>query len=409
MTTAKAPANATTPEAVAPDAAAAIALGAHFAALAPGLGFARLGAVPIARPATLAHYEAWLARAHHGEMQYMAEPLQREARADATRLMPSAQTAIVAALPYDRHVVPAQALTARFARFAAGHDYHWVFKERLTGLLAAVNVAAGRAIAGRACVDSAPVLERDAAAAAGLGFIGKNTMLIVPGTGSNLLLGVLLIDAAAIIAQPVIKPRCGTCTACLDTCPTGAFAGPYQLDARRCISYLTIELRAEVPRALRPLMGSWVFGCDLCQDACPFNQATRRAATPDAMLVRQAGDPRELSDLRTLAAISTSAYKRLVHGTSMARVSRNQFLRNVAIALGNSGDARAMPAVATLCLHPHALVRTHAYWAMGQLAAHAASVPAQALQALQAARPMIATPHEQQAWDVEAMAIRAMI
>ncbi|MBK9070888.1 MAG: tRNA epoxyqueuosine(34) reductase QueG [Myxococcales bacterium] len=412
MTTAKAPANATTPEAAAAgeaNATAAIALGEHFASIAPSLGFARLGAVSIARPTTFAHYEAWLARAHHGEMHYLAEPLQRESRADATRLMPSAQTAIVAALPYDRHVVPAQALTARIARYATGHDYHWVFKERLTALLAAVNAAAGTAIAGRACVDSAPVLERDAAAAAGLGFVGKNTMLIAPGTGSNLLLGVLLIDAAAIIAQPALGPRCGACTACLDACPTGAFTGPYQLDARRCISYLTIELRADVPRELRPLMGQWVFGCDLCQDACPFNQARRRAAPPDAMLVRHADAPNETSDLRTLATISTSAYKRLVHGTSMARVSRNQFLRNVALALGNTGDARAVPAVATLCLHAHALVRTHAYWAMARLAAQAACEPALALRALVAAQQMIATPQEQQAWDLEARAIRAMM
>jgi epoxyqueuosine reductase len=246
-----------------------------------------------------------------------------------------------------------------------------VLKERLWSLAEAIGAFAGRDVAARPCVDSAPVLERDLAEAAGLGFTGKNTMLITPGLGSYTLLGELLLDvevAPTPVAERDIKQRCGTCRTCLDACPTQAFPAPFVLDARRCVSYLTIEHRGAIEPALRPGLGTMVFGCDVCQDACPFNARAPERHAPDPALAPRAPDS-GAPDLLRLLALGANQYRRRVEGTALRRASREQMVRNVCVALGNAGDARAVPALVRLLADRSAVVRGHAAWALGQLGA----------------------------------------
>jgi epoxyqueuosine reductase len=240
-------------------------------------------------------------------------------------------------------------------------------RRRLTALADALAATLGGAVSARPCVDSAPILERDLAERAGLGFSAKNTMLIAPGLGSYTVLGELLLDVDAAPTAPfaVAAPRCGECTACLTACPTGAFLGPHVLDARRCISYLTIEYRGVVARELRPKMGVMIFGCDVCQEVCPYN-----AAAPD----RVASDPElaprpdlATTDLLALLTLGARALRRRIQGTALVRAHRDQLLRNVCIACGNAGDTRAVPSLRQALVGERALVRGHAAWALGCL------------------------------------------
>src|SRR4051812_27411883 len=245
------------------------------AALGRELGFARMAIVPIEAPRRHALYASWLAAGHAGEMAYLAAAEHVEPRGDLRALLATARALIVVALAYDRaDPIPGDALVrGRIARYARGEDYHLVMRDRLVVLADRLAHDLGCAVASRPCVDSAPIHEREWAERGGLGFIAKNTMLIAPGAGSYLVLGELLVDVPLPPTAPTAphRPRCGTCRACLDACPTGAFVDAYLLDARRCISYLTIEHRGPIPRALRPAIGTWIFGCDICQEVCPFN------------------------------------------------------------------------------------------------------------------------------------------
>jgi epoxyqueuosine reductase len=212
------------------------------------------------------------------------------------------------------------------------------------------------------------VLERAWAERGGLGFIAKNTMLIAPGAGSYLVLGELLVDAdlAPTAPEEPPKPRCGTCRACLDACPTQAFVDAYLLDARRCISYLTIEHHAAIPRELRASIGTWVFGCDVCQEVCPFNAGDGEPHDP--LLSPRSGE-HALPDLVALAHKGANQLRQFVKRTALRRVPREVLLRNVAVALGNTADLGAIPALAALLRERAPLVREHAVWALGQLGA----------------------------------------
>jgi len=256
------------------------------------------------------------------------------------------------------------------ARYARGADYHVVMRRKLTALAEAVAAGVGRPVAARACVDSAPLLERDLAEVAGIGFAAKNTMLIAPGLGSYILLGELLLDIAAAptTALDAAAPRCGSCRACLDACPTGAFVGAHVLDARRCISYLTIEHRGVIDRALRPAMGAMIFGCDICQEVCPFNAAAPDRTPPDPELAPLTDD-RGAPDLARLLGLGANQMRRFLDGTALRRANRDQLLRNVCIALGNSGDAAAIPALARALADRSPIVRGHAAWGLGRLGA----------------------------------------
>jgi epoxyqueuosine reductase len=261
-----------------------------------------------------------------------------------------------------------------------------VVRDRLQLVAAELVAAAGRPVATRVCVDSAPLAERELAERAGIGFAAKNTMIIAPGLGSFVVLGELLVDVdLAATATPARDKGCGQCRACLDACPTGAFVDAFVLDARRCISYLTIEHDGAIPIELRPALGNMIFGCDICQEVCPYNAAAPDRHAPAAELTPRDHD-HAFPDLVTLAAAGANQLRQFVKRTALRRVDRRRLLRNVAVALGNSGDARAVPATVALLSHPEALVRGHAAWAVAELTTRAAVDAATADAALATAR-----------------------
>jgi len=341
-------------------------------AIAKELGFHRAAIVPVEPVRRHALYTSWLAAGMAGEMAYLATPEHVDARADLHAVLATARTLVVVALAYDRAdpVPPASLIRGRIARYARGEDYHLVLRDRLVALADRIAAELGRAVATRPCVDTAPVLEREWAERGGLGFVAKNTMVIAPGLGSYIVLGELLLDVDLPPTAPAepTKPRCGSCRSCLDACPTRAFADAYVLDARRCISYLTIEHAGVIPRDLRPAIGTWIFGCDVCQEVCPFNAGAGEPADPQ---LRPRSLDHALPDLVALAHINTNQLRQFVRRTALRRTSRASLLRNVAVALGNTGDPAAIPALVHLMTNPHPLVRLHAAWALGELRAMA--------------------------------------
>ena len=338
------------------------------AQIARELGFHRAAIVPIEPPRRHALYHSWLAAGHAGTMAYLSEAEHIGPRGDLRALLDSARSLVVVALAYDRvdPIPPATLLRGRIARYARGEDYHLVMRDKLVLLADRLAQDLGRPVASRPCVDSAPVLEREWAERGGLGFVAKNTMLIAPGLGSYVVLGELLVDAELAPTAPVEppKPRCGSCRACLDACPTQAFVDAYTLDARRCISYLTIEHHGSIPVELRPAIGTWVFGCDVCQEVCPFNAGAGEA--PDPML-RPRTPEHALPDLIALASKNTNQLRQYIKRTALRRISRHVLLRNVAVALGNTGSPDAIPALEALLEHRHELVREHAQWAIERI------------------------------------------
>ncbi|MBC7795039.1 MAG: tRNA epoxyqueuosine(34) reductase QueG [Clostridia bacterium] len=333
-------------------------LGPQIRDAALALGFARVGFTPVEPFVRGAVALAdWLEKGRHGDMTYMAE----HNRADPKSMLEQARTLIVVAFPYTRTVPEPPPMHGRVARYAMGRDYHTIIHSKLLALAAKVSEIAERPILSRLCVDSAPILEREAAERAGVGFIAKNTMSIAPGLGSYFFLGELLVDLDIAYSSPE-RTRCGSCNKCIDACPTGAIVDAHVLDARRCISYLTIEMQGVIPRELRPLIGSWIYGCDICQEVCPFNASKTERAIPQEMA------PRFTSvELGRLMNIGSSQFKQLTKGSAMRRVNRYTLQRNAAVALGNSKDPRAVPLlIEALRNHKSALVRAHAAWGLTQ-------------------------------------------
>lgn len=330
------------------------------------LGFCRVGFAS-AEPFTRGREQltAWLARGFAGNLNYLAS----DDRADPSALLPGAKTIVAVALSYGRPSTKAAdpaRIEGRVARYAQGEDYHLVVRDKLVLLAERCREILGAELGTRVCVDTAPLLEHEAARAAGVGFTAKSTLTIVPGAGSMVVLGELLLDAELPPSTPV-NAGCGSCRACLDACPTGAFADAYVLDARRCISYLTIEHQGPIPRELRRPIGTRVFGCDVCQEVCPFNASRLLPERATELAPRAALDP---VDLVTLLELGANGYRKLVKRTALRRASRTTLSRNAAIALGNSGDARATaPLARALAEHPTPVVRSHAAWALGELGA----------------------------------------
>lgn len=255
-------------------------------------------------------------------------------------------------------------LRGRIARYAWGRDYHGTLKRRMRALVVRLEDELGRTIDARTLVDTARIVDRAAAARAGTGWYGKNTMIIVPGHGSWVMLGELLSDLALPPDLPLARD-CGRCTICLDRCPTGAIVAPYRVDAPRCISYLTIEHRGAIPHDLRPLMGGWVFGCDVCQEVCPYTGAARPVSDAD---FAPASIENQFPSLELLLTLDEAGFRARYSGTPVTRPKRAGIARNAAIALGNSGDPRAAPILArALRSHDSALVRGHAAMALRRL------------------------------------------
>jgi epoxyqueuosine reductase len=372
------------------------ALAALIAETAFSLGFDLVGIAPAGPSPDYARFEEWLAAGYDGEMAYLARRILE--RADPRLLMPEARSVILLGASYFSHDLPAELRNdpsrGLIAAYAWSPDYHDVLKPLLFELDAAIRAATGRTTLGRAFVDSGPVLERSWAQEAGLGFVGKNTCLIAPRLGSWLFLGGLLVpeEVSRITFQvsggrlqvvertPIsllslstpsspLEPTCGACTRCLDVCPTGAFPAAHLLDARRCISYLTIELKGPIPHELRPLMGNWVFGCDLCQEVCPYN---RRFARPGRIAALAGRSELMAPRLLDLLALDEAGFKRRFSGTALLRAKRRGLLRNVCVALGNWGDEMAVPGLLEALHDAEPLVRGHAAWALGQIATPAA-------------------------------------
>jgi epoxyqueuosine reductase len=328
------------------------------------LGFQQTGIADLDIAEHAAHLRDWLAKSHHGEMAYMER--HASLRAEPQTLVPGTLRVIslrMDYLPEDTRMVqvlqnPQQAY---LSRYALGRDYHKLIRRRLQQLADQIQQHIG-AFGYRAFVDSAPVLERAFAEKAGLGWIGKNTMLINKKAGSWFFLGELFTD----LPLPVdVKAdfHCGTCTACLDVCPTNAFTGPQQLDARKCISYLTIELRTSIPVELRPLIGNRVFGCDDCQLCCPWNKFASPAKEKD-FTPRHRLDRAELVELFNW---SEEEFLRNTEGSPIRRIGHECWLRNLAVALGNAPASSAViEALQSRAQHPSELVREHVAWALSR-------------------------------------------
>jgi epoxyqueuosine reductase len=357
----------TAPPPLDPTAAAAL-----FRERALALGFARIGFSPVAAVARHSVYESWLRRGYAADMRYLAD--QSDERRDPRALYASARTLVTVALSYahaDPPDIPADRLSRGprgfIARYARGDDYHVVLKNKLRHLARAIAEASGHPVAFVPCVDTAPLLEREAASAGGIGFQAKNTMLIAPGAGSYVLLGELLTDlecAPAPLDDAV--PRCGQCRRCLDACPTGAFVDAYTLDSRRCIAYLTIENPGAIPRELRPLIGDRVFGCDVCQEVCPFNAAERSDEAAPELRPR---DGYARPTLTRLLGMGAAQFRKWQRESALRRVHRAQLLRNVAVALGNVGGVDELPHLMHALGEASPLVRAHVAWAIAAIVA----------------------------------------
>ena len=333
--------------------------------LAAARGFEALGVSDLALEADAAHLENWLAAGKHGEMDYMAKHGTRRTRPD--ELIPGTVRVLSARMNYwpgdarDADEALADDDAAYVSRYALGRDYHKVLRNALQGLADDIVQRVGP-MGYRVFVDSGPVLEKALARKAGIGWVGKHTNLIARDAGSYFFIGEILTDLPLPVDEPV-SAHCGTCAACIPVCPTGAIVSPHQLDARRCISYLTIELFGAIPVELRRMMGNRIYGCDDCQLVCPWNKFARAAAHPD-FKVRHRLDASRLSEL---FAWTEEEFLARTEGSAIRRIGHERWLRNIAVALGNApSNAENLTALGARRNDPSELVREHVQWALAE-------------------------------------------
>jgi epoxyqueuosine reductase len=347
------------------------ALTLRIKAMGTALGFDLVGVSPVQSPAHRESFAEWLRQGYHGEMAYMSRT--SEKRLHPGEFLPWARSVVSVALNYNTpHSREAEGRGIRgwVSRYAWGSDYHDVMQAKLERLLESVREEAGPEVQGRVYVDAGPVMDRETGARAGIGWFGKNTNLLSMKVGSFFFLGELFLSLELEYDRPV-RDRCGQCRLCLDACPTNAFVGPYVLDARRCISYLTIELKGVIPHDLRPLMGTHIFGCDICQDVCPYN--TKVKPTKEQAFQPRAG--LHAPELIPLLSLTEKEFKARFAGSPILRTKRRGFLRNVCVALGNLKRPEAVSALArTLREDPEPLIRAHAAWALGRIGTREAKV-----------------------------------
>lgn len=317
-------------------------------------------------PEVAEHLVAHIAKGHMAGMDWFTEERARFS-CDVRNLHPTARSILAVAISYwpgptekPDDGVP----RGRISRYAWGSDYHKVLKRRLKALHVAIETEVGHPVEARRLVDTARIVERAVAARAGLGWYGKHSCLIAPGHGSWVLLGELVLDLDLEPDAPLTQD-CGRCTICLDRCPTGAIVAPYTIHAPACTSFQTIENRGIIPREIRSRMGDWVYGCDVCQEVCPYTKAARSEPDPDLQ-------PRSLDNaypsLHWLLRMTPAEFGAVYHGTPVPRTKRRGLARNAAIALGNIGTDSAVPTlIAALTSHDEPLVRGHAAWALGRI------------------------------------------
>jgi epoxyqueuosine reductase len=345
------------------------------------LGFILAGVTAPDPPPHTSTFEDWLAQGRHGTMDYLATERSRARRADPREIMPECKSILVLATPYSPPVHPPIAAhqmsnenanpsaemgepEGGIASYAWGEDYHDVLPKRMKALVQFIEEQVGAPIKNRWYTDTGPILERDLAQRAGIGWIGKNTCLIHPKHGSYFLLSEILLDLALEPDPPFVTDHCGTCTLCIEACPTDCILSDRTIDATRCISYLTIELKDEVPTELRHKIGNWVFGCDICQMVCPWN---RFAGEGDPAF----GNDSPHHSLTEELSISAQEFNQRFKGTPVKRAKRRGYLRNVAVALGNTGDMHALPVLQNALDHEEPLVREHAQWAIEKISKRA--------------------------------------
>lgn len=358
------------------------------------LGFSLFGISAAGASPHMDYYRSWVRRGVHGEMRYLSREDSLARRADLRGTMEGVKSVVVVAHEYytddgqGAGTDPSQAVIARYAR---GEDYHDVVKRKLEELLRWLDASVEGRVRGRPYVDTGPILERDLAQRAGLGWFGRNTMIINPRVGSYFFIGVILVDAELTPTAPFTDDRCGTCSACLDACPTAALLGRDDdgapvMDAARCISYLTIESRGPIPRELRPAIGNRVFGCDICQEVCPWNERFAKVTQEPAYLPRHGLDARSLRDLaEELVALDDDGFRVRFKGSPVARAKRSGLLRNVCVGLGNDAaqwadplkgsDAPPYPGESVLAqalVDEDSIVRGHAAWALGRVGSQSA-------------------------------------
>lgn len=336
---------------------------------AMALGFDLVAVTTPDPPQTFETYVRWIEQQRHGEMGYLASEQALNRRADPLLILPDCASILVLGMRYARPAQLPKPNTSgdrpcgRVAAYAWGEDYHTVLVERMQNLHRWLETRVGNPVPARWYTDTGPVLERDLAQRAGLGWIGKNTCLIRPGLGSYFFLAELLLGLQLTPDPPFMSDYCGSCRRCIEACPTACILPDRTLDARRCISYLTIELKGSIPVELRPQMGEWVFGCDVCQEVCPWNVRFAPPAGPPAFAPRPA---LSRPDLIAELELDAQAFNRKFKNSPVKRAKRRGYLRNVAVALGNAADPSAIPRLAhTLSADPEPLVRAHAAWALG--------------------------------------------
>ncbi|RIK19398.1 MAG: tRNA epoxyqueuosine(34) reductase QueG [Anaerolineae bacterium] len=337
------------------------------------LGFNRVGVLRAAPARRLDAYMRWIAEGKHGEMGYLARPDRLDRRRDPNIILPGVRSMVVVGLDYytppPPRTITSDPSRGRISNYAWGVDYHEIMTPRLEELAGWLRRESGEESASsRVYVDTGAILERDHGETAGFGFTGKNTLLIDPRRGSWFFLGTLLTALPLAYdpepeEQPPV-PGCGSCTRCLNACPTAAFSQPYVLDARRCISYLTIELKGWIPRELRPLMGNWVYGCDVCQEVCPFNRFARPTGEPAFYPVAPDVAAPPLLDI---LGLDDETFSRRFDRSPIKRIKRVRLVRNACVAAGNWGSPAAVPALLPLLADANPLVRGHAAWALHRI------------------------------------------
>jgi epoxyqueuosine reductase len=343
----------------------AVALERRIERQAYALGFDLVGFVQLGPAESAAHFDEWLARGCEGEMHYMARDA--HVRRDTRLPHPGAVSAIVVGMDYG-----GAEPSGPVARYARGDDYHDVMRDRLRQLHAWLAHDVGREIDARPYVDTAPILERDLARRAGLGWFGKNTMLINPARGSYFFIGSLFVALELEASEPFDADRCGSCTRCLEACPTDAFDGPRQLDARKCVSYLTIEHRSAIPEALREGVGDRIYGCDVCQEVCPWNVKFARELRvdefrPRALLAHSDATDGVRARARELLVMEQADYAAAFRGSAIKRAKLWMLKRNACVVLGNIGTAEDLPTLQAMTADMHEEVRKHAARAVARI------------------------------------------
>jgi len=329
------------------------------------LGFQLVGVTTPDPPAHLGVYEQWLETGRHGNMDWMGTERSRQRRANPKVILPECQSILVLGIAYPpSDPTLSSDVEGSIASYAWGDDYHEVLPEHLKSLVAFIEAEIGHSIPNRWYTDTGPILERELAQRAGLGWIGKNTCLINPQSGSYFLLAEILLGLELPPDEPITSDHCGTCTRCIEVCPTDCILPNRTIDANRCISYLTIEEKSEIQEDLRSQMGNWIFGCDICQQVCPWNH---KFAIPSEELRFSPAPGRDRPTLKDELALTPQEFNEKFKGSPVKRTKRRGYLRNVAVALGNLGEPDTIPVLTRALNDPEPLIRSHVAWALGQI------------------------------------------